>query len=116
MFDPETADQVKAIIAKGAMGTGVFATGDCRRTYQELRDRGVLFEQYDLPGLRTVDGVAELSVLWRAMTAQDKAQIGTDAGNNVLNGIAYDKATGLFYLTGKRWSVIFAGRFTEHRF
>ncbi|MEW1908819.1 VOC family protein [Kitasatospora sp. NPDC085895] len=26
---------------------------------KELRDRGVTFEDYDLPGLKTVDGVAE---------------------------------------------------------
>jgi len=26
-----------------------------------LRDRGVKFEQYDLPGLRTVNGIAEIS-------------------------------------------------------
>ena len=30
--------------------------GDMRR----LRDRGVVFEDYDLPGLRTVDGVADM--------------------------------------------------------
>jgi glutamine cyclotransferase len=29
----------------------------------------------------------------------------------VLNGIAYDATTGLFYITGKRWRVIFSGRF-----
>ncbi|PBC75920.1 putative enzyme related to lactoylglutathione lyase [Streptomyces sp. TLI_235] len=28
---------------------------------KELRDRGVAFEDYDLPGLKTVDGVAEAS-------------------------------------------------------
>jgi len=26
----------------------------------ELRDRGVVFEEYDLPGLKTVDGIAEI--------------------------------------------------------
>jgi glutamine cyclotransferase len=30
-----------------------------------------------------------------------------------LLGIAHDAATGLFYLTGKRWKAIFVGRFTE---
>ena len=28
--------------------------------FQELRDRGVTFEEFDLPGLRTVDGIAEV--------------------------------------------------------
>ena len=26
----------------------------------ELRERGVVFEEYDFPGLKTVDGVAEV--------------------------------------------------------
>ena len=30
-------------------------------------------------------------------------------------GIAYDKATGLFYLTGKRWRTIFVGRFAAQK-
>jgi catechol 2,3-dioxygenase-like lactoylglutathione lyase family enzyme len=45
MFDPETAAQLKAIIAKGGLGTGVFATADCRQTYAELHARGVEFLQ-----------------------------------------------------------------------
>lgn len=27
---------------------------------KELRDRGIVFEEYDLPGLKTVDGIAEI--------------------------------------------------------
>ena len=34
---------------------------------------------------------------------------------NVLNGIAYDKASGLFYVTGKRWRTIFVGKFVAAR-
>ncbi|GAA1546916.1 hypothetical protein GCM10009678_31930 [Actinomadura kijaniata] len=33
---------------------------DLERTVAELRERGVEFEEYDLPGLRTVDGIAEV--------------------------------------------------------
>jgi glutamine cyclotransferase len=59
-----------------------------------------------------VDGVADLGVLWAAMTAAERAKV--DAGpENVLNGIAYDDKSGLFYLTGKLWPVIFVGRFSE---
>jgi len=43
MMDPETAAQVKELIAKGAMGPGVLGTDDCRGTYEELRQRGVQF-------------------------------------------------------------------------
>ena len=33
---------------------------DIEATVEELRSRGVVFEEYDLPGLRTVDGIAEV--------------------------------------------------------
>lgn len=45
MFDPESAAQLRAMIAKGAMGTGVLATDDCRATHRELSARGVQFLQ-----------------------------------------------------------------------
>ncbi|GAA5157134.1 MULTISPECIES: VOC family protein [Amycolatopsis] len=43
--DPETEKVVRELIAKGAMGSGVWATDDCRKTYEELVDRGVTFLQ-----------------------------------------------------------------------
>jgi catechol 2,3-dioxygenase-like lactoylglutathione lyase family enzyme len=42
---PESAEEVRALVAKGALGTGVLATDDCRKTYAELSDRGVVFVQ-----------------------------------------------------------------------
>ena len=33
---------------------------DIEATVRELRARGVVFEEYDLPGLRTVDSIAEI--------------------------------------------------------
>jgi catechol 2,3-dioxygenase-like lactoylglutathione lyase family enzyme len=33
---------------------------DIEATVRELRSRGLTFEEYDLPGLRTVDGIAEI--------------------------------------------------------
>jgi catechol 2,3-dioxygenase-like lactoylglutathione lyase family enzyme len=33
---------------------------DIEATVAELRRRGVVFEEYDLPGLKTVDGIAEI--------------------------------------------------------
>lgn len=41
MFDEETAKQLREIIAKGALGTGVFQTDDCRGTVDELKRNGV---------------------------------------------------------------------------
>ena len=43
MMDPEAADQVKSLVAKGVIGPGAFETDDCRRTYDELSERGVNF-------------------------------------------------------------------------
>jgi catechol 2,3-dioxygenase-like lactoylglutathione lyase family enzyme len=37
-----------------------FDVEDIRATVQQLRERGVVFEEYDLPGLTTVDGIAEV--------------------------------------------------------
>jgi catechol 2,3-dioxygenase-like lactoylglutathione lyase family enzyme len=43
MMDEESAAQVKALVAKGALGAGAFETDDCRATYAELHGRGVTF-------------------------------------------------------------------------
>ena len=61
-----------------------------------------------------VEATADLGSLWRSMTDADKKQV-TGSEQNVLNGIAYDKASGLFYVTGKRWRTIFVGRFSASR-
>jgi hypothetical protein len=33
---------------------------DVRAAVRDLQSRGVVFEEYDLPGIKTVDGVAEV--------------------------------------------------------
>jgi len=43
--DQETADQIRALVAKGAMGSGVLETDDVQKTYEELSARGVVFIQ-----------------------------------------------------------------------
>ena len=43
LMDEATANQLRAIMAKGVLGAGVFNTDDCRATYQELKDKGVQF-------------------------------------------------------------------------
>jgi glutaminyl-peptide cyclotransferase len=65
------------------------------------------------PASGCIDAVADMRGLHDQMTADEKAQIDSDSGNYVLNGIAHDGATGTFYVTGKRWKVIFTGRFVE---
>ena len=43
MFDEDTVKQIRALVAKGAFGGGVFSTSDCEATYAELKARGVEF-------------------------------------------------------------------------
>ena len=44
-LDPETAEQVRSLVGKGAMGAVIFTTDDCRATYATLRERGVEFTE-----------------------------------------------------------------------
>ena len=45
VFDAETSEQVKALMAKGAAGTVFLTTDDCRASYEELKGRGVEFTE-----------------------------------------------------------------------
>lgn len=45
MLDAETAAQVRALVAKGALSPGVMATTDCRGDHDVLSARGVEFTQ-----------------------------------------------------------------------
>ena len=45
VFDAETQQQLQALVAKGAAGGLFFATDDVQGTYDELKDRGVEFQQ-----------------------------------------------------------------------
>jgi catechol 2,3-dioxygenase-like lactoylglutathione lyase family enzyme len=37
-----------------------FEVSNVEEAVKELRDRGVTFEEYDMPGLKTIDGIAEI--------------------------------------------------------
>lgn len=43
----------------GSATQAVFTVRDVESVVSDLREHGVRFEEYDLPGLRTVDGIAE---------------------------------------------------------
>ena len=43
VFDPDTAEQVKTLTAKGAAGTVFLTTDDLRASHEELKGRGVEF-------------------------------------------------------------------------
>ena len=43
MFDEETVKRIFELQDRGAMGAGVFHTKDCRKTFAELKAKGVQF-------------------------------------------------------------------------
>jgi len=45
MLDPDTLDQLKVLMGKGVTGGLFFSTDDCQATFEELRGRGVEFQQ-----------------------------------------------------------------------
>jgi catechol 2,3-dioxygenase-like lactoylglutathione lyase family enzyme len=42
-LDPESAQQLRALIAKGVLGAAALNTDDCRATFEELSAKGVEF-------------------------------------------------------------------------
>jgi predicted enzyme related to lactoylglutathione lyase len=45
VFDEDTRDKIKTLLAKGAAGGLFFSTDDCQASYEELKKRGVEFAQ-----------------------------------------------------------------------
>jgi uncharacterized glyoxalase superfamily protein PhnB len=45
VMDPETADEVGNLVAKGFAGTVFLTTDDCQASYEELKSRGVEFTE-----------------------------------------------------------------------
>jgi catechol 2,3-dioxygenase-like lactoylglutathione lyase family enzyme len=45
VMDPETAEQVRTLMAKGFAGTVFLTTEDCQASYEELKARGVEFTE-----------------------------------------------------------------------
>jgi catechol 2,3-dioxygenase-like lactoylglutathione lyase family enzyme len=43
LMDEATATQLRALVDKGVLGAGVFNTDDCRKTYEEMKSKGVQF-------------------------------------------------------------------------
>ncbi|HEU5032341.1 MULTISPECIES: VOC family protein [Actinomadura] len=42
-MDPDSAEQMRSLLAKGVLGAGAFTTDDCEAAYEELSARGVTF-------------------------------------------------------------------------
>ena len=43
MIDEEACGKLRELVGKGVFGAGIFATADCRKTFEELQARGVEF-------------------------------------------------------------------------
>ncbi|MEU6034943.1 VOC family protein [Actinomadura sp. NPDC047616] len=44
-MDPESAEQIRSLVAKGVLGAGAFIVDDCQKTYEQFSARGVDFIQ-----------------------------------------------------------------------
>lgn len=69
MFDEEAAQAVRLLLKKGVLGSGVFEVDDCRKTYEDLKAKGVQFAgapQERFYGIEAImkDGVGN----WFSMT------------------------------------------------
>ncbi len=45
VMDPDTADEVRTLMAKGFAGTVFLTTEDCQASYEQLKSRGVEFTE-----------------------------------------------------------------------
>jgi catechol 2,3-dioxygenase-like lactoylglutathione lyase family enzyme len=57
---------------------------DIDATVRELRARGVVFEEYDLPGLKTVDGIAYIEGNYPSKGTGERAAWFRDSEGNML--------------------------------
>ena len=57
---------------------------DIEATVRELRARGVVFEEYDLPGLTTVDGIAEIAGNYPSKGTGERGAWFRDSEGNLL--------------------------------
>src|SRR5919198_5371188 len=70
--------------ASGAHTQMGWEVDDIEATVRELRARGVVFEEYDLPGLRTVDGIAEIRGNYPSKGIGERAVWFHDSEGNLL--------------------------------
>jgi catechol 2,3-dioxygenase-like lactoylglutathione lyase family enzyme len=67
---------------------------DIEATVTDLRSRGVVFEEYDFPGLRTVDGIAEIEGNYPSKGIGERAVWFRDSEGNLLGiGEPFGSAT-----------------------
>jgi catechol 2,3-dioxygenase-like lactoylglutathione lyase family enzyme len=85
----ECGGTVFALFASAGAPSGAhtqmgWKVADIDATVAELRARGVVFEEYDLPGLRTVDGIAEVEGNYPSLGSGERAAWFRDSEGNML--------------------------------
>ena len=68
----------------GAHTQMAFEVEDIEATVAELRERGVAFEEYDVPGLTTVDGIAEIEGNYPSKGKEERGAWFRDSEGNTL--------------------------------
>ena len=61
-----------------------FEVDDLEATVAELRRRGVIFEEYDVPGFKTVDGIAEIAGNYPSKGTDDRGAWFHDSEGNLI--------------------------------
>jgi catechol 2,3-dioxygenase-like lactoylglutathione lyase family enzyme len=77
------------IFASGGKPSGehtqmAWEVDDIEAVVAELRERGVVFEEYDFPGLRTVNGIAEIEGNYPSKGSGERAAWFRDSEGNML--------------------------------
>jgi catechol 2,3-dioxygenase-like lactoylglutathione lyase family enzyme len=75
---------VSAGRASGDHTQMAFEVDDIEETVRALRARGVVFEEYDLPGLKTVGGIAEIAGNYPSKGRADRGAWFRDSEGNLL--------------------------------
>jgi catechol 2,3-dioxygenase-like lactoylglutathione lyase family enzyme len=79
-WDAETSEALRTLVRKGVLGSGVLETADCKKTYEELKAKGVEFLQ---PPVERFYGIEALlkdnSGNWFSMTQRTERREPTKA-------------------------------------
>ena len=70
--------------AAGTHTQMAWEVADIAATVAGLRSRGVVFEEYDLPGLKTIDGIASISGNYPSKGSGEKGAWFKDSEGNLL--------------------------------
>ncbi len=85
----EMAEGVFALFQSAGASTGEFTqmgwdVDDIDATVADLKQRGVVFEEVDVPGLKTVDGIAEVAGNYPSKGRGERAAWFRDSEGNLL--------------------------------